>query len=238
MIFPHEKLIFVPIPKTGTVSISTWLRQFMGVGFKTSIDDAGEFGHPNHPTLAQCHQKIIAAGQDPCDYRSFSFIRNPWAHLYSVWAYGFRTRNIVVSWDEWMIQVRDNYEKTNFWKEHKFKGFLDRLESPFRKVDYVGTLEEFDKHIATLKNLILDNHIKNHYNTLRENWPELCRPADQPIPERFQYPKHINASVKDKKEYLTKYTPDQIETVSKLYERDIREFGYRFNHSPIWQPPK
>ncbi len=233
MIFPREKLIFIPIPKTGTVSMATWLRQFMTPGYVTDMSQYARFGHPNHPTLEQCHEKIKAGGEDPSTYRSFAFIRNPWAHAYSMWQYLSKTERTKKDWNSWLGARANGWEccprervKNSDLGDWNFKGYLPRLLSKYRNVDYVGTLEYFDKHVNALKSFILNQHIDAYVKDFESDFPGFTATG---LKARLEQPLHLNMTVADKQEYANKYTNEQKEIVRSLYANDIENFGYYFN---------
>jgi hypothetical protein len=212
VIFPNEKLIFVPIMKTGTVSITTFLRQFMKEEYKSDTDH-------NHPTLLQCHQNIIDNNDDPTLYKSFSFVRNPWSHMYSCYKYAHKTKKYKGSWKDWMWNIKFAYKDTNLYKTHDFSGFLDRLSSPYKGIDYVGKLETIDVSFQKIKDLYLNTHIKNHISKFNSNIPIMFK---IPLP-------HLNVSSDSKNEYMTQYNPEQYETVLNLYKKDIDFFNFTFS---------
>ena len=235
MIFPREKLIFVPIPKTGTVSLSTWLRQFMTPGYITPEEEAHVFGHPHHPTLEQCHAKILKNGENPNDYRSFSFIRNPWSHMYSLWAYSVKTEAYAGSFDEWLDGCRGGWETRPCRNPTIcFSGFKPRLISKYRNIDYVGTFEDFDEPVNILKSFIIDKHIDSYISDFERDFPQ-GRVA-KGLRDRLQYPKHLNVSIQNKNEYMEKYNSEQKEIVRSLYAVDIKEFGYAFDNADTNHP--
>ena len=58
-----------------------------------------------------------------------------------------------------MVHIRDNYEKTTLWKDHKFKGFLDRFQS-YRPKEETGQ-DKFWLFCWHLLNQAINN---NNYN--------------------------------------------------------------------------
>ena len=187
--------------KTGTSSVSNFLKFFMNEGYKT--------GGTIHLTLKQCHEKIAAKAENPSEYKSFSFVRNPWSHMYSMYKYSNRTGNYDGSWDDWMFDVKYAYESMDFYRHHKFNGFLDRLQSPYKDIDYVGRLETLSEDFEEIKKLFLNHH------------PLYARIRSQTL-------EHLNVSSSNKKEYINQYNPEQYETVKYIYERDIKFFKFTF----------
>tara|TARA_B100000214_G_scaffold273331_1_gene203530 strand:- start:245 stop:904 length:660 start_codon:yes stop_codon:yes gene_type:complete len=210
----------------------------MTPGFITSIEEANEFGHPHHPTLAQCHAKILKDGGDPSTYKSFSFIRNPWSHMHSMWSYAKKTDGTNKSFEEYVWSHFEGWRGGDSWDvSHQFSGYLPRLVSKFGNVDYVGTFEDFDYHIETLIGFILGKHIKSYVRDIQQDWLTQMSMDEKKVAllgaglgyEIASGPKHLNKSSKDKLEYLEAYTNQSKQIVEKLYSADIKKFGYYFD---------
>ena len=197
MIFLDAKVIFVPIPKTGTTTIVTDLRN-NGFVPKTFPGDT------NHLTMVQCHERIISLGLEPSDFKSFSFIRNPWSHMYSLFAYTKKVGKYSGTWDEFMWNIQFTYEQMDFWKEHQLKGYFNRIYSPWGKVDFIGKLENIHDDWNFIKNKLFAN-----------KWF-----LDKAIP-------HLQKSAQHN-EYLSVYKPHQIEVIGEIYKKEIQDFGYTF----------
>ncbi len=201
MIIDELKLVFVHIQKTGGNSISKALGQSTGHSTK-------------HFTAAQLRS---LAGEDAWNaYFKFAFVRNPWDRLVSWWSMIDRHR-----------PRHEAGEKLNAFQTlvlTRAKTFADFVRLKDCVVDPDGRKSVHFNQIDYLTDaegeIIVDfvgrfEHLGRDLDTALSG--RLGRRIDLP---------HLNASSRG--DYRKFYSPDLAEEVARIYERDIRAFGYRF----------
>ncbi len=156
----RHKCIFIPIPKTGTTSISRLI--------------AKPNNHP-HPDILEIKKNMIPQRFE--SYFKFSFVRNPWSRAVSIFKsrpyterawWGHKCGNF-----EEFVDSYDMASKYCRFPSEK-KNQLDWLcdESGNLLVDYVGRFEDFENDAMTVfeklgfkkENLIVPHENKLHGN--------------------------------------------------------------------------
>jgi hypothetical protein len=191
MICRDRKLLFVHLQKTGGMSVRVLLRRVVGMT---------KFG-PRHASLRRARRRL---GSAFADYYSFSFVRNPWDRLVSLYEYRRkkgRTR-------------RRKGRLRGIPGEISFDEFAQRWRGPSQAAalcDASGTLlvcevYRFERFAEECNRLLA--HIG-------------LPPAE--IPHR-NFTRHGH--------YSTYYDSALRGVVGEQYARDIAVFGYKFETNP------
>lgn len=208
-LFHEIKAAYVVVPKSACSTI----KYFFG----------RKFGKvPLNPRKVHTHEfeKVCIHEHRYPDYFYFSFVRNPWARLYSLykstltyarrnWIYENRTPRIFIDYPRMfhygmdfgqfvdsICQIPDSDSDMHFRSQYTFL-FSPRVGMT---VDFLGRVENFGEDIDHVQRLL------------------------KIPPEKL---KHLNKS-SSRSEFIDAYTPRLIRKVGERYEKDIRLFRYAF----------
>lgn len=140
------------------------------------------------------------------EHFAFGFVRNPWDRLVSCWA-GRVVRNNKYNFDD---ETRERMQRFPEFVRFVANTDLDSGDVHLRRqtglldlnrLDFLGRLERFDDDLATV---------------LAE------------LGLRHDAEMHKNPSPRDT-DYRSYYDDDTAELVGRLYEKDVRTFGYEFD---------
>ena len=206
-----HKCLFIHIPKTGGTSIETalgifgnWKIENLNTLFGLiNSEKLNTFNYKSnflqHLTYTECQKTITI----PKDYTSFSFVRNPWDKLVSI--YSNPDNNLIEYSKSKNINLRELsfskfieiiHELNHIHLEHQHTFIYDQQNR--RQVDFLGRFEVFHQD----------------FNKLCK---ELGIKPDLP---------HTNKS--NHKQYRDYYTHKTKIIVSQFYEQDIDLFNYTF----------
>lgn len=163
----------------------------------------------NHGTLISKHsramevKKYIGSGSWE-DYFTFSFVRNPWDRIVSLY-YWYQNFNWVDP-EGLATKIRklpnfDSFVKSEFLQQSSCSDFV--FDSGERVVDFIGKLEN------------IETDFKNVCNAIG-------------LPEIQMLKENISQRKRDYREY---YNEETIQLITKQYEDDIKNFNYGFNSS-------
>lgn len=155
------------------------------------------------------YQQIIPDKFD--DYFKFTFVRNPWDRVLS--AYTFLQQGGLSQRDEKISRFVNSY------------GSFEKFVMQWLSIDSANNLLHFTPMVNYLtginNNLVMD--FVGKYETLQDDYKKIQEilhiGADLP---------HKNAS-KSVTDFRSAYTPQMIDRVACIYERDINTFGYDFD---------
>lgn len=206
MVHRKFKFIFVHITKTGGCSVLRAL----------SCNEIRD-----HRTAMDIRSAVESRKEKWTDYFKFSFVRNPWERLISIYFY-CKGRNEPIIRDfgspEFHTWLPVALNQCN--KKHEYRVYLSSQLSRITDgkgniiVDFIGRNETIESDVKILQNKL--------------NLP-------------FRQVKHINVSYH--KHYSYYYSPFLIDLVSKKYKEDIEYFGYKYEQmvepqNTIESPPQ
>jgi len=179
MINHKYKFIFIHFPSTGGTSIedalSDGLEKFTMSSFEYPAN-SGKF----YEAFAEKHlspkisKKIYANYWD--EYFKFTFIRNPFEWLFSLWSKGGRRRNNL-SFEKWILNPT--------LAPHENQSIL-KLESQLQEMNFIGRFENLQKDFDTICDTI---------KVQKKTLPHLCKFTKQD--HRLFYNKRSQKNVED-----------------------------------------
>ena len=205
MLVPSYKLLFIHIPRTGGTSIETRFRidllkiQAPQEVYGKTCPAENAIYHLNN----RQHYPIRFFDhiEDIDEYFKFSFIRNPFDRLVSVYEYSVLKKRYSFTQLVMLLPILSQRNKTfspsiycHLTPQHKF------LNSDNHKVDVIG---RFENLLEDFKNIALHNNL----------------PVKE-LPHFFKT---------DRKPYPEYYNPITRKIVQFVYRRDLRLYGYRFD---------
>jgi hypothetical protein len=239
--FPQVPATFVHVPRTGGTSFEKWVEQ--------NIDGYERYARPehvdiNHPmsTLADL-QKLW-----PTTGTVFSFVRNPYARLVSMYhRIGQRAEHAVKQYSDSLV----NRTELNNWRVHPYqsqslvsalldeteivkiyrKGFSSWVESVYTQSDEMYQLRR-PRALLTIK---WWTDTRNHVDHYCGKVPDVIVRLENVSAEFSQVQEllgcnvpllHENKSEHD--DYRSYYTPESRRMVGELFKRDLDTFNYDF----------
>ena len=206
MISHKFKFIYVPIIKTGTTSIVRHLR---------TLDNETIVYKTKH----WCISDFLDMYPDNHDYFRFSFVRNPWDRMVSLYFYLDKQIDLNATFEEyikklnnknWLFDTNSSVEKLN----------IDR-QNGLRE----GTPAELPQFGWLINTKDTENQCMNFigkFENLQEDFDTICDKIGIP---KQQLP-HKNAT---KHKHYTEYYDDETRSiVAEKYAKDIEYFGYKF----------
>lgn len=198
MLYHKHKCIFVHVNKTGGATIN----RFLG-------------GRPAHMS-AKGYRKTYPNYFD--DYFKFSFVRNPWDKLVSL--YFMHTRlNWDLRWD-WsavtapcfsdFLRITHGYNKTK--QRHIYRG---------HPTGHMRMSNQLDWLVDENGSLIVD--FVGRFENYQEDFNTVCDKIGIPQPQEIP---HRNKS--EHKHYTEYYDNETREIVATRFAKDIEYFGYEF----------
>ena len=191
MLISHtHRFIFIHIPRTGGTSLTNLLC--------SDWSDVKRIG-AQHASAHHNHTEIQAWPS----YRTFTFVRNPWARLYS-WFQLLQKLNPQHSFTlEQFLREQDPSRSQASQDNGFYFNQLDYLRDPQGNLvtDFIGRYENYQQDVGRLLEL-------------------LDIPAAMPIP-------HLNTT--EGPDYRSQYTHAARELVAERCSEDIAHFGYTFD---------
>ncbi|MDC7999127.1 sulfotransferase family 2 domain-containing protein [Gilvibacter sediminis] len=231
MLIPEHKGLFIHIPKTAGQSVEDYFLNTMGrdrtednskylLGINTNQEGPRRLAHltaKEHVALGHIDS------QDFESYFKFSFVRNPWERLVSL--YRFRGFSSVCSFAVFVDRYLEYYLAHENWF---FKPQVDFIydENDHLLCDFVGRMENLQQDFDTiLARLSLPQGMLPHHNKSKEKWLSV---------KTFKlYLKHPSLLYQGQRpprvrDYRDHYSAKTLAQVHRLYERDIRLLNYQF----------
>lgn len=231
MICHHHRCLFVHIPKNAGQSVEQVFVKLLGLSWETRAplllrhNDRPELGPPKLAHLKWWeyveHKYLTQAQFD--EYFKFAVVRNPWARIVSMYKYfGFHHR---IGFSDFVVKEF----RSRIWSE--FQWFVGP-QSDFicdndgrLMVDFVGRVEELqsDFNQVCLRIGLPPTEVPHIHASHKET---ANASSSKSALSWFQRRRVSTPSFATFQEY---YNRDTRDIVAKLYERDIRLFGYEFD---------
>lgn len=212
MISHKHKCIFIHIPKTAGMSISSFFHK--GVKFHYENPDYERlFGwcpkrqiHMQHATTKQLLETELITEEQWNSYYKFTFVRNPWDRAYSDYTWIQDFSRIKGSFKSYLNKEKEFEKILNDKTVNTYLGdhllsqtdFFD-FEGPY-KLDFIGRFENFRNDI---KQVLIDLSIEKTFNV-------------------FQNKSDRN------KDYSKFYTTTKKKMVEEHFKKDIKLLNYVF----------
>lgn len=238
MISHHHKCIFVHIPKCAGKSIEHVFLDRLDLDWRTRAplllrpNDRPELGPPRLAHL-KAHEYVrykYVTQQQFDEYFKFSFVRNPWSRVVSMYKYmGFQKRYHFKKFV--MSELAGDLWNQRYWFVGPQSEFL-YAPSGELSVDFVGKFE----HLQTGFNEVCHRLNLPQTQLRRVNWLEKQEPALPFMPQRLStyiLSRRARRLAPHQRSYEDYYDSESMNMVAKLYESDIRLFGYRFARGAV-----
>ena len=218
--YEEPKFIFIHIQKTGGVSISNLLRQYI----PTTTPGRGL----RHISARRALKQV----ENPDDYFKFAFVRNPWDRLVSWYTMIDEARKGVADGTAEPM-TRRLIKKNNLFKYvlrcgPTFDEFVKNCtEKQWMGNGYYSFTFNQLRYLTDKNGEVLVNYIGRFENLAQDIshvFDKLGLEASQ-----LELP-HENRSAHS--HYSEMYTPETREIVRKRFRRDIEFFGYEFETAP------
>ena len=172
MIIPEHKILFIHIPKTGGTTIGNIVHP----NIKIADTDKMYRDHLDDPKKLSVKHKYYSdykdiIGEDIKNYFVFSFVRNPYSRLFSLWrqachanSCGYKNNNLIMSCNKELTEtknyIHNNQNKILFQKfaaaiynEPENLYLLGNTQSAIIRKDqasFIGRYEYLETHTKTL----------------------------------------------------------------------------------------
>jgi hypothetical protein len=247
------KYIYISIPKTASSAIREALNPVCDVSSdyyppdkdlayrKHKYANLYDEEFQPHLTFLEIKQKFEERGWDFDSYKKFSFVRNPWDREVSHYEY---KKNFVYKYyqrkeGKYRFDIDEKYAnecEQVLSKSKDFTGFITECymmeccstwlqdERGNLAVDYVGKMENIEEDF---RNICVQLGIENKTDSLHTTGLSGRRETRD---DRLEIDKSgiWDAGYKNYKHYTEYYTEETKNILSERYERDIREFSYKF----------
>ncbi len=233
MICHQYKCIFVHIPKTAGQSIEHVFLDLLGLTWDARAplllrpNSRPELGPPRLAHLkADEYVRYQYLTQDAFDdYYKFSFVRNPWSRLVSLYKFlGYETK---LDFRPFLLGMFKSYifERDN-WFVGPQSDFVYSSEGELL-VDYLGRFEDLQNSFDFVcRQIGISVKRLPHVNKSESNGsnPDF---ADE---QKDTYPDKVAGKDKptEHQNYQEYYDQETIDCVAQLYRKDIMLFGYDF----------
>lgn len=208
MIISHKhRYVFFAIPKTGTHAVRQALREQMG---EEDIEQVGlfvqkrfpypEFRDIQHGHLSALQIRPVLGEEVYASYRKFAFVRNPFDRFVSYCAFMSRTT-------------------THFETEPKrIMKYVIRDSRPMQHI-----LFQPQHSFVVDRDGVLQLDLVGRTETMQDSYDEICRTLGFASSQLDR----VNSS--RRRPYQEYYDRELVDLVSKVYEKDLEMFGYRFD---------
>lgn len=214
MIISHsKKFIYFACGKTGTTSIEKVLKPYHDGDalydlLKDRLEKKGKDFNPKH-TRPEALREVFPADLWN-EYFKFSFVRNPWDWVVSQYYFSNFKKT---KWDLFTRKIHARHVE-KVWRQKQAFNQVD-TDSSYMQSSFV-----FGPNAEKLVNFF------GCYERLQDDFDTVCQYLKIPSVELPVRNKTIH------KPYQKLYTSKAKERVGRLYEKDIRLLGYRFNETP------
>jgi hypothetical protein len=228
MIVYDLNIIFIHIPKTGGTSIGNILHPDIKIinsnhSYKDYTESNGVQHHAEHLTYMDYKNILANKNLNISDYFIFSFVRNPYSRIVSLWKYWSKRKSNAIK------LLPKNNKLLNFLKSSgssikEFENFVYHLHSQKNKiflfgnlqnnfvkpdqVNFLGKFENIEQDIKTLLELV---SVHANIDITKKNIQHLNRTSNT----NTEYLNFISSTA----------TRDQI---YEIYESDFTIFDYKY----------
>lgn len=242
-----KKFIYVHIYKTGGSTITDLLSPYVdnklkgkdakkeGFGWQSSWHIKGQ----QHAKIADALPILDSLGIDYSDYFVFTFVRNPYSWLLSVWNNFYRNPSANLPQGNIVQQLKNFYRKrfrasvagaVHFHKlfpDGSFPSFILFLEQIAQEKEkrtrqYWGAYDQYS-FIENNRNIQFD--LIGKFENFEEDVRQLLQELNINYPDKLPHRTYKNSGT-DKKNYLNYYDDRSLKIVNELFKRDFAAFDY------------
>jgi len=224
------KFIFFANPKTGSESVREILTPYSDVlsgDYKNRTDNEPFYSHitPSEVKKIFKEQELVYD-----DYFKFTFVRNPWARLVSLYEMIYSTKKNTNAKSKLKSEFR-MFCKKIFVKKPDFKTWLLTIHNngigaggqEWERWRKYGSYSIDNYIMDSEKNILVDKVIK--LEDIQEELTPTLVQLGLPQVDAIKLPK-INS--RNYQKYTKYYDQESIERVQHLYKYDIEHFNYKF----------
>lgn len=218
----HEhKFLWMAIPKTGTKTVRTTLNQVNNI-IKSNSDITSPYYQ--HVYARRLKKEFGQTGWDWDDYFKFTFVRNPWARMVSLYSY---QQKMAYQWKHGEGKFKNR--KTSRWssiQNHqgincaKFMKKYPTFKDAIFKALHQFTKTQFDYICDKNGKQLLD--FVGKLENLQEDFNIVCDKIGIP---RQELP-HTNKS--EHRHYTEYYDDEMKQFIAERCKWEIETFGYEF----------
>lgn len=226
------KFIFFANPKTGSETVREILKPYSDVSSVHYKERTPQNPFYSHITPKEVKQIFQERDLNYDEYFKFTFVRNPWARLVSLYEMIYAAEAGGLVKNKLKFELK-RLSKKLFLKKPDFKDWLLTIDNDgigaggkdWERWRRYGSYSIDNYIMDSERNILVDQVIRlEDINT--ELIPLLIK-IGIPHAESINL-KKSNSRIYNK--YTTYYTKDSIELISKLYKYDIENFNYSFEY--------
>ncbi|MEL7312472.1 MAG: sulfotransferase family 2 domain-containing protein [Pseudomonadota bacterium] len=221
-----HKFVFFSFPKTGSESVRKMLGPYADIEVVPYWNRTEEQPFYSHMSPAEVKEQFEQYGWEFDDYFRFTFVRNPWARLVSLYNMIYRSRiptTLTQRVRQWVTRPGEKVPAFKEWLESTHPDGPGGGGPADQRWQVYGTwsiatyiLDEHGRHLV-------DDVIK--LEEIGEKLHPVLARIGIPSAETLEIP-FVN---KGKRQSYTSYYDDESsDWVSKRYRYDIEQFGYQF----------
>jgi hypothetical protein len=252
IISESKKFIFIHIYKTGGSTITDILSPYVDEKFRSKAVKKEGMGwqptwHINkgqHDKFSQCLSSLDSLNLNLDEYFIFTFVRNPYTWILSVWNnfYRYPTGN---SPQDIVTTIKNKFKKLknilkgrpnpkshseqfhSLFPDGSFKSFLlflDKISKEETKQEkkYWGTYDQYS-FIENDRNIVFD--FIGKFENLETDLKKLSEKLDLDFPLNLPH-RTVSSAQEERKNYLNYYDDESLEIVNRLFKRDFQAFDY------------
>lgn len=218
MFLKDRDILFIHIPKTCGKLITDNLRKNSKVFF---------YGHYPYKIWKDLYPIINN------NTIIFSFIRNPWSKMLSLYIYSLKNHRNIVPWFSQKDDIDLNFNK---WLKWNYTENIEKLKNSKIvniKTNNIDMISNFELNFSNQVNLLCYENGKINDNITIIKYEDFCK-NNNIIIDFFNknklvdhnFNRIINAS--EHKPYNTYYNDESIQLIKNYFSIDIEKFDYKF----------
>lgn len=242
-----KKFIYIHIYKTGGSTITDLLSPYVDKKFQGKDATKEGFGWQSswhlkgqqHAKIADALPTLDSLGIDCSDYFVFTFVRNPYSWLLSVWNNFYRHSSANLPQGNVIQQLKNFYRKrfrssvagaVHFHKLFpdgsfpSFVLFLEQIANEKSKSakQYWGA---YDQYSFLENNRDIQIDLVGKFENFEEDVRQLLQELDIDYRDKLPHRTYKNAGA-NRKNYLDYYDHRSLKIVNRLFQRDFAAFDY------------
>lgn len=237
MVSNKHKCIFIHIPKVAGQSIELFFLNLNKLDWSTREElllKPNSNPKKGPPRLAHLKSNEYldlkhVSHKDYNNFYKFSFVRNPWDRLVSL--YKFSKINQSISFQRFVKKILPKLIKNEKWfygKQYDFIYHKNKLN-----VDFVGKFENLHQDFSTVcdKLNIKFNELPHKNKSIEDNGLDRIKHQLKFLAAKPTELLHFQPDLIKSRDYREYYTSDElVDLVYKMYKEDVETFNYKFDN--------